>query len=85
MSLYRMPSDGQLRAAFRWVARTASPAHFVCGFLGCDARPYNPLLTALPQVILVSGQTGGHSPPMCSSHWRNRKGPRMGGQCVLAA
>jgi AraC-like DNA-binding protein len=23
----------------------------VCGFLGCDDRPYNPLLTALPSVI----------------------------------
>jgi hypothetical protein len=23
----------------------------ICGFLGCDERPYNPLLTALPTVI----------------------------------
>src|SRR4051794_11575511 len=26
-------------------------ARVVCGFLGCDERPYNPLLTALPPVI----------------------------------
>jgi hypothetical protein len=26
-------------------------ARLVCGFLGCDARPYNPLLAALPRVI----------------------------------
>ena len=26
-------------------------ARLVCGFLGCDERPYNPLLTALPRVI----------------------------------
>ncbi len=25
--------------------------HLVCGFLACDARPFNPLLGALPQVL----------------------------------
>jgi AraC-like DNA-binding protein len=28
-------------------------ARLVCGFLGCDDRPYNPLLAALPSVIHV--------------------------------
>jgi AraC-like DNA-binding protein len=32
------------------VGRTCR-ARLVCGFLGCDERPYNPLLTALPTVI----------------------------------
>jgi AraC-like DNA-binding protein len=27
----------------------------VCGFLGCDERPFNPLLTALPRTIHLSG------------------------------
>ena len=31
----------------------------VCGFLGFDARPFNPLLAALPHVILIPGATGG--------------------------
>ena len=35
------------------------PAHLVCGFLGCDARPFNPLLAALPRVIHVSDRDGG--------------------------
>jgi AraC-like DNA-binding protein len=30
-------------------------AQFVCGFLGCDARPFNPLLDALPRVLHVRG------------------------------
>jgi hypothetical protein len=25
--------------------------NFICGFLGCDARPFNPILAALPRVI----------------------------------
>ena len=29
-------------------------ARIVCGFLGCDERPFNPLLTALPPVIHLS-------------------------------
>ena len=73
MSLYRMPSDGQLPISISMGDPNGEPVHFVCGFLGCDARPYNPLLTALPQVILVSGQREGHSPRMCSSPWRNRR------------
>lgn len=29
------------------------PARFVCGFLGCDARPFNPLLATLPKLMHV--------------------------------
>jgi len=32
---------------------------FVCGFLGCDRRPFNPLLAALPDVMLVHGEAQG--------------------------
>jgi Cupin len=32
---------------------------FVCGFLGCDARPFNPLLASLPRRLHVSGVAGG--------------------------
>ena len=30
-------------------------ARLVCCFLGCDERPFNPLITALPPVIHLSG------------------------------
>ncbi len=30
---------------------------FVCGFLGCDRRPFNPLLAALPRQMHVRGMT----------------------------
>ncbi|MGZ5428002.1 MAG: AraC family transcriptional regulator [Thermoanaerobaculia bacterium] len=32
---------------------------FVCGFLGCDVRPYNPLLASLPRRMHVPGIAGG--------------------------
>jgi AraC-like DNA-binding protein len=34
-------------------------ATIVCGFLGLDARPFNPLLSALPRVLHVPGRTLG--------------------------
>jgi AraC-like DNA-binding protein len=30
-------------------------ATFVCGFLGCDRRPFNPLLAALPRCLHIRG------------------------------
>ena len=36
-------------------------ARIVCGFLGCDARPFNPLLAALPRVIHLPGSRQGMS------------------------
>ncbi len=30
----------------------------VCGFLGCDARPFNPLLASLPRVLTLRGAAG---------------------------
>jgi AraC-like DNA-binding protein len=32
---------------------------FVCGFLGCDLRPFNPLLASLPHRMYVPGITSG--------------------------
>jgi AraC-like DNA-binding protein len=32
----------------------AEKCHFVCGFFGCDSRPFNPLLSALPRLVHAS-------------------------------
>ena len=32
----------------------AEKCHFVCGFFGCDSRPFNPLLSALPRIVHAS-------------------------------
>jgi AraC-like DNA-binding protein len=42
----------------------AERARVVCGFLGCDERPYNPLLAALPPVIHLHG-----AGPQATSGW----------------
>jgi len=30
---------------------SAEKCRFVCGFFGCDSRPFNPLLSALPRIV----------------------------------
>jgi AraC-like DNA-binding protein len=67
----RMGGDGPARAVF------------VCGFLGCDRRPFNPLLAALPEQILVHGELDG----WLSTFARHAQGQigtgRFGGELVL--
>jgi AraC-like DNA-binding protein len=35
-------------------------AQFVCGFLGCDVRPFNPLLGMLPKLLHMKRPVGEH-------------------------
>jgi AraC-like DNA-binding protein len=57
----------------------------VCGFVGCDARPFNPLLASMPRVLKMPGLAGQDS--WVGSFLRsvveesNRKRP--GGEAVL--
>ena len=35
-------------------------AHLVCGFLGCDSRPFNPLLESLPSILHIRHSGADH-------------------------
>jgi AraC-like DNA-binding protein len=35
-----------------------APARLICGFLGCEARPFNPVIAALPRVLCVRSSEG---------------------------
>ena len=85
LSLYRPPSDGAaaLHLLHGQQRRPAESARFVCGFLGCDVRPYNPLLTALPRVIRVRDE-GGALGAYVRFALTESKEPRIGGECVLS-
>jgi AraC-like DNA-binding protein len=83
IALYRPPSDGQLPFTMSMGNTHADPAHVVCGFLGCDARPFNPLLAALPRVIRVSDRAGGALGAFVQFAVAESKAPRIGGESVL--
>jgi AraC-like DNA-binding protein len=38
-------------------AASGEKTRFICGYLGCDAGPFNPLLAALPRLLHISGAT----------------------------
>jgi ketosteroid isomerase-like protein len=51
-ALYDRPVDSALPFMITMHSdASAEECHFVCGFLGCDIRPFNPLLEALPDVV----------------------------------
>ena len=81
MSMYRMPEEGRLPSRIS-VGADGSPAHFVCGFLACDSRPYNPLLTALPRVLRIHDHASGALGAYFRAALAESKG-RMGGECML--
>jgi AraC-like DNA-binding protein len=62
-------------------------AKVVCGFLGCDVRPFNPVLAALPRLVHLRRPPAtsaddrlGHLIDLALAESRQR---RAGGRCVL--
>jgi len=61
--------------------------HLVCGFLGCDVRPFNPLIGALPRVLHVRDRTGvkeGWLSQFIQVALAESRAKRSGGESVLA-
>jgi AraC-like DNA-binding protein len=51
----RAVNNGRLPLALSIRGGGPEQARLVCGFLGCDARPFNPLLATLPRVLHLRG------------------------------
>ncbi|MBR0801363.1 AraC family transcriptional regulator [Bradyrhizobium jicamae] len=49
---YARPKDRPLPIVTRLDNDSGDYCHLVCGYFGCDARPFNPLLQALPSMLL---------------------------------
>jgi AraC-like DNA-binding protein len=58
----------------------------VCGFLGCDARPFNPLLSTLPRVLHAPRRTSddGLLEQLVKLALAESVAPSAGGEAVLA-
>ena len=58
----------------------------VCGFLGCDAKPFNPLIASMPRVLRMAGMAAeGNSwvANLLDSVVEESRGKRPGGEAVL--
>lgn len=51
VAFLRGMAAGELPPAVAEGARGAAQTQFLCGFLGCDRRPFNPALAALPRMV----------------------------------
>ena len=58
-------------------------ATFVCGFLGCDRRPFNPLLSTLPRQLHVPGLGNGWHQSFAGQVVEESRAKRAGADSVL--
>jgi AraC-like DNA-binding protein len=56
---------------------------FVCGFLGCDRRPFNPLLAALPRIMHMQGMSTGWLAGFTRQLTEESRLGRPGADCIL--
>jgi len=58
----------------------------ICGFLGCDARPFNPLLATLPRVIHLrgNGEDGSVLRNLVELAVAESSTPKAGTDCILS-
>jgi AraC-like DNA-binding protein len=60
-------------------------SRLVCGFLGCDARPFNPLLSSLPRVMHLRSRDGDAAfRQLLDLALLESSAPRSGSECVLS-
>jgi AraC-like DNA-binding protein len=86
LGFFRQMAAGELPFVVAEGGGGDTSTHLVCGFLGCDMRPFNPALAALPPLVHLR-------PPAEPSQDRlqslidytlaEARQPRAGGLCVL--
>ena len=83
---YRLAGASRLPVAVRMGGGGPERAEVICGFLGCDARPFNPLLAALPRMIHLTPAPGreGVIESFIRLALSESMATQAGGECVLA-
>jgi AraC-like DNA-binding protein len=86
LSLYYRPTDRPLPFVLAELGGNGERARFVCGYLGCDARPFNPILATLPRMMHVRAEAnGGHRlAELIRMAVEESTSRREGGETILA-
>ena len=84
LNFFRGMAAGKLPSTIFEGGDGPATTQFICGFLGCDLRPFNPLLSALPRLLRVRHwtQTGDGLPPLIAFAMHELREQRWGGQVV---
>jgi AraC-like DNA-binding protein len=88
LEVYRRPADGT-PLPFLLEQHGGGPerAQLICGFLGCDARPFNPLIQALPRLLHVAdgyGSGDGWLGSLIQATLKESREKRAGSDGILA-
>jgi AraC-like DNA-binding protein len=86
MAMYYRPVDQNLPFTVIHGGDGEERTRFICGFLGCDARPFNPLLAALPQILCArkTADSGTWLTDLFRLAIAEGGSPRAGGETILA-
>jgi AraC-like DNA-binding protein len=84
LTFFRRMATGKLPASVFEGGNGPSTTQFICGFLGCDLRPFNPVLSALPRLLRVrpAAQVGDGLPHLTAFAMQELSQRRSGGQVV---
>ena len=87
IELHQRPNDLQLPFPLTFGGTGPRDVHVVCGFLGCDAHPFNPLLASLPRMLVARGDRDDADDSIrqfIQLAVRESATKRLGGECILA-
>ena len=84
VTFFRDMAAGKLPSRVVEGGNGPAKAQFICGFLGCDLRPFNPVLSALPRLLRVRPATPGETgmPHLIAFAIDELREHRSGGQVV---
>jgi len=84
LTFLRDMAAGRLPVIVRDGGGGSEGLHLVCGFLGCDLRPFNPLLATLPRLLHVRGfyRRGDPASQLVELALAESRARRAGGECV---
>jgi AraC-like DNA-binding protein len=85
MEMFSHP-HGEFPLALSLGEGSTETTEVVCGFLGCDARPFNPLLATLPRMIHVEREPAGDGllAQLVGLAVAESAARRSGSECMLA-
>lgn len=85
LEFFRQMAAGELPFVVTEGGGGSSRVQLACGFLGCDARPFNPVLTTLPRLVHLRRPRSGADrlDHLIDFALAESSQPRSGGQCVL--
>lgn len=86
MTMYYNPIDDHLPFTILHGGGGPERTRFICGYLGCDTRPFNPLLAALPAMLCARKPADGREWVIDMFKLALAEGGshRVGGETILA-